>query len=121
MFHYQTEQRKFVKAVMEYMHQFADRDIPGNGGNFHPIQISFPYETPGRTYKGYLIVAPSAAGDGIRLRTGMAKENDDRMVSHYFYKGSKEEILAYLADIDGHINALLESYAQLRESVDRFD
>lgn len=99
--------------------QRMEQEVP-QSGRFAPISVSFDY--PGTVYKAHLRVEPSARGDGTErcLRSFMSEAGSDKAVSHYLYTGTKEQLLVWMQDKHSE-KELRESYAQLKESVDRFD
>lgn len=118
-----TNMEKTVKILEKCAEYFTDRlknHIPEQG-NFPPNQIRFEY--PGTKYYGYMRIEKDLLcedGTGRRLRTSMGEMGSDKIVSHYLEKGTNPQLIAWFAD-PGNIQKLIESYGDLKQSVDKFD
>ena len=111
---------KLLEKCMEYLTQRLHDHIPEQG-EFPPCQVCFEY--PGTKYMGYMrieIDLLSKDGTGRRLRTSMGERDSDKIVSHYMEKGTNAQLIAWFADT-GSLQKLMESYAELKKSVDNFD
>lgn len=74
---------------------------------------------PGTENKAMLYMEPDAANPDLRrLSTRVVRKGTDLCVMHYIYKGTAEEMAAYLSD-KSHMPSLLESWQQLSDSVDK--
>lgn len=111
--------KDFVRRAMEVMLEYYDERIPATG-RCSPFTVSADW--PGTDYKARLMVEQDLTGgpDGRRLRTVMHENGSDRVVSHYITKGTGEELKAWLRNTDNRAE-LMQSYEQLKESVDNFD
>ena len=109
----------FVRRAMEVMLEYYDERIPAKG-RCSPFTVSAVW--PGTDYTARLMVEQDLTGspDSRRLRTMMHEKGSDRVVSHYITKGTNDELKAWLRNTDNRAE-LLESYEQLKESVDNFD
>ena len=90
-------------------------------GKFDSHSVSITY--PGTTCEAYLNYTydPIDGGDrNRRLRASMCRQSSDRMISHYLFKGSKAECLAWL-EKPGNQEVLKKDYAELLSSVERAD
>lgn len=97
----------------------TEKEVPATG-RFGPVSVSFDY--PGTDYQAFLRVEPSARGDGTErcLRSYMRQAGSDKAVSHYLFTGTKAQLLVWLREKSSE-KELRKSYAELKESVDRFD
>ena len=109
----------FVRRAMEVMLECYDEHIPATG-RCRPFTVSARW--PGTDYTARLMVEQDLTGaaDSRRLRTMMHENGSDRVVSHYITKGTGEEIKAWLRNTENRAE-LMQSYEQLKESVDNFD
>lgn len=74
---------------------------------------------PGTENKAMLYMEPDAKDPTLRrLSTRVIRKGTDVCVMHYIFKGTAEEMTAYLAD-KSHMPSLLESWQQLSDSVDK--
>ena len=55
-----------------------------------------------------------------RIRVAMRKQGCDRLVSHYLFKGTREECVAWMKD-EQTLEILLEEFAQLKEDAMSMD
>ena len=111
--------KDFVRRAMEVMLEHYDTQIPA-AGRCRPFSVSADW--PGTDYTARLMVEQDLTGspNSRRLRTMMHEKGSDRVVSHYITKGTGEEIKAWLRDTENR-GELMESYEQLKKSVDNFD
>lgn len=111
--------KDFVRRAMEVMLEHYDARIPA-AGRCKPFSVSADW--PGTDYKARLMVEQDLTGsaDGRRLRTMMHENGSDRVVSHYITKGTGDEIKAWLRNPENRAE-LMQSYEQLKQSVDSFD
>lgn len=111
--------KDFVRRAMEVMLEHYDTQIPA-AGRCRPFSVSADW--PGTDYTARLMVEQdlTVSPDSRRLRTMMHEKGSDRVVSHYITKGTGEEIKAWLRDTENR-GELMESYEQLKKSVDNFD
>ncbi len=109
----------FVRRAMEVMLEYYDAHVPATG-RCKPFSVSADW--PGTDYTARLMVEQDLTGspDSRRLRTMMNENGSDRVVSHYITKGTGEEIKAWLQNAENR-GELMESYEQLKKSVDNFD
>lgn len=108
-----------VTKMLEYMKKQVN-SLPEQG-RFERHSVSMAY--PGTTCDGYLIYEcdlTDSSQRGRRLRASMCRQDSDRMISHYLFKGSKAECLAWLEE-PGNQKALKKDYAALLSSVERAD
>lgn len=108
-----------ITGMMEYMGKQIE-SLPEQG-IFKPCFLVMDY--PGTEYEGFLRYEydlTDDSGKGRRLRTSMCPVGSDRAVSHYLFKGTKQQCLAWLADKQTEAE-LTADYEQLKESVDRRD
>ncbi len=89
-------------------------------GRFQRILVIFDY--PGTGYQALLWVEHNVSeqGGNGRLTAGMREAGCDKVVQHYIAKGTKEDLIQWLSTPDNG-EELRSSYAQLKNSVDRFD
>lgn len=74
---------------------------------------------PGTNNTAYLFVEPDAKDPALRrLSTRVVRKGTDLCVMHYIFKGTVEELTAYLSD-STHVPELLDSWQQLSDSVDK--
>lgn len=74
---------------------------------------------PGTENKAYLCMEQDAKDPTLhRLSTRVVRKGTDLCVMHFIYKGTAEEMTAYLED-KSHMPSLLESWQQLSDSVDK--
>jgi len=62
----------------------------------------------------------STAYNGRIIRTGMHENGDDRLVSHYYYRGSNKELIKIMKDA-GNTDELIREFEGLKLSVDNLD
>lgn len=74
---------------------------------------------PGTENKAYLYMEQDMKDPTLRrLSTRVVRKGTDLCVMHFIYKGTAEEMTAYLGD-KSHIPSLLESWQQLSDSADK--
>lgn len=108
-----------IPKMLECMKKKID-PLPEQG-KFDSHSVSITY--PGTTCEAYLNYTydPIDGGDrNRRLRASMCRQGSDRMISHYLFKGSKAECLAWL-EKPGNQEVLKKDYAELFSSVERAD
>lgn len=108
-----------ISTMLEYLEKQVT-SLPEQG-RFEPHSVSMTY--PGTACKGFLIYENVLTDSSQRcrwLRTSMCRQGSDRMVSHYLFKGSKAECLAWLGE-PGNQEALKKDYAALLSSVEQAD
>ena len=108
-----------VTKMLEYLKNQVN-SLPEQG-RFEHHSVSMTY--PGTTCDGYLIYEcdlTDSSQRGRRLRASMCRQGSDRMISHYLFKGSKAECLAWL-EKPGNQEVLKKDYAELLSSVERAD
>lgn len=110
---------KLIRKVMETLLAHYDERVPARG-SFQAFSVTFQW--PGTNYQGLLRVEPSLSGPAQErcLRTMMHQYGSDRAVSHYVLWGDNLCLKQWLADKE-KAKELLESYRELKESVDDFD
>ena len=120
--HQMTNEEKLdilVTKMLEYLKNQVN-SLPQQG-RFERHSVSMTY--PGTTCDGYLFYEcdlTDSSQRGRRLRASMCRQGSDRMISHYLFKGSKAECLAWLEE-PGNQKALKKDYAALLSSVERAD
>lgn len=120
--HQMTNEEKLdilVTKMLEYMKKQVN-SLPEQG-RFERHSVSMTY--PRTNCDGFLIYEydlTNSSQRGRRLRASMCRQNSDRMISHYLFKGSKAECLAWLEE-PGNQEALKKDYAELFSSVERAD
>lgn len=108
-----------VSTMLEYLEKQV-KSLPEQG-TFERHSVSMTY--PGTTCDGFLIYEydlTDSSQRGRRLRASMCRQGSDRMVSHYLFKGSKTECLAWLGE-PGNQGFLKKDYAALLFSVEQAD
>lgn len=110
---------KLMRKVMATLLEHYDERVPASG-SFQAFSVTFQW--PGTNYQGLLRVEPALSGPAQErfLRTMMHEYGSDRAVSHYILRGNNVCLKQWLAD-KGNAKELLESYGELKESVDDFD
>lgn len=84
-----------------------------------PYTIRFEY--PGTGNLAILGIEQDGKTPGqLHLTTRVAKKDSDLCILNYMYRGTQEELLAYLAD-DANAPALLDSLQQLSDKMDDRD
>lgn len=104
-----------VSKMLEYMKKQVN-SLPEQG-RFERHSVSMTY--PGTTCDGYLIYEFDLMDSNQRgrwLRAAMCRQDSDRMISYYLFKGSKAECLAWLEKLENH-GVLKKDYADLYTSV----
>ena len=106
-----------LSGMMEYLEKRI-KALPEEG-KFESHFVVMDY--PGTKYEGFLRYEydlTDDSGNGRRLVTAMAPAGTGQAVSHYLFKGTKQDCLSWLKQ-EGTEALLAEDYARLKESVDR--
>lgn len=108
-----------VSKMLEYLEKQV-KSLPEQG-RFERHSVSMTY--PGTTCDGFLIYEydlTDSSQRGRRLRASMCRQDSDRMISHYLFKGSKAECLAWLEEPRNQ-GVLKKDFAALLPSVEQAD
>lgn len=106
-----------ITGMMEYLRKQI-KALPDKG-SFESHFVAMDY--PGTNYEGFLRYEydlTECSGKGRRLSTSMCPVGSSQVVSHYIFKGTKQECLAWLRDKNTE-KVLTEDYESLKDSVDR--
>lgn len=117
-----TKEEKLHILIPRMMEHLAKQigDLPSKGP-FEPNFVVIDY--PDTNYEGFLryeIDRTDGSGKGRRLRTSMCPVGSNMAISHYIFKGTKGECLAWLRDKETEA-ILTADYTELKESLDKRD
>ena len=117
MFDYRKKTKTLISRAAEAMTDHIQNKLP-DAKIFPKYNVSFTF--PHAKISAYLIVEPDLRKMGdIRLTAGACAVGDDRMVSNYIAKGSREEMLAWLA-VPENLSELYDIFEQLKQRVKQF-
>ena len=79
----------------DFLMQRIEKEVPENG-KFKKLSVSF--DIPDTQNKAQFIVEADGKDfkDQRRVSIGVHHKNSDRVISNYMFKGTKQEVLAYL-------------------------
>ena len=109
---------KLIERCVDLIPKYIKDNVP-ESGSIGTYPLSFDW--PGTANKGYFIIENDYSGGmtGRRIRTAMCRKGSDRLVSHYYFKGSNYELCKLIIACD--IKELIEEFDGLSESVDDMD
>ncbi len=104
-----------INKCREVIGEFLDNVIPETGSfRKHPVFCDYP----DTDYKAVLWI--EAGGDSRYLCIGMKQSNDDRLVHHYYKKGTNRELREYISS-DIAAEDIYTELEALKLSVDDLD
>lgn len=112
--------RKLIERCKDYIAQYIAEKVPEKG-RINPHTVSFSWA--GTNYKGVFIIETDLLSkdySGRLIRTGMHEYGDDRLVSHYYYRGTNEELINIMKD-PANTGELIAEFESLERSVDNLD
>lgn len=117
LFHKQ-KMNKLIRKTLEAMTLSVQKNVPQQGA-FRQVGVRYQY--PGNRFKGMLYVEEDRLQAGsCRLVAAMYRIGEDRQVSNYLMKGTKEEILDYLK-AEKTVSELIGVFAHLKKKVEGLD
>ena len=109
-----------IEKCKEYIADYISQKLPPKG-RINPHSVTFTWA--GTNYKGMFIIETDLLSkdfSGRVIRTGMHEIGDDHLVSHYYYRGTNEELISIMKD-PSNTGELIEEFEGLQLSVDNLD
>lgn len=108
---------KLFQTVAELLVKNAKEGVPETG-SFQKLTVGGKIK--GADYESILGIEQSYQAENERRVTlGMHRTGDDRLVSNDLFKGTKEEVLAWLESPEG-LEQIIEAYKHLEARVKDF-
>ena len=105
---------KLFQAVAELLVKNAKEGVP-EIGSFRKLTVRGGIK--GMEYEGILGIEQSYRVENERRVTlGVHGKGDDRLVSNYLFKGTKEDVMAWLESPEG-LEQIIEAYEHLEAGV----
>ncbi len=104
-----------IGKCMEYLSDYINEKIPEQG-SFHRHNVFFSY--PGTSYEG-LVWVESCTGSRY-ICIGMKEKGYDKVVHHYYCKGSNSDLISCLTS-DKTAEDIYNELEYLKTCVDNFD
>lgn len=109
---------KLYQAVAELLVEKAKVSLP-EAGSFRKITVGG--NVKGEICHSILGIEESYSSQTERYVTlGVYREGEDRVVSNYLFKGTKQEVLEWLESPEG-LTQIIEAYEHLEEKVKDWD
>ena len=103
-------------AVTEHLSDSVRDRVPETG-SFRKVSVGG--HCKGSLYRSVLSVEESYKCETLRWVTlGVYREGEDRVISNYLFKGTRQEVLGWLED-PANLSVLAEACAHLEEAVQK--
>ena len=119
MLRYKKKKRKLMERCVEFLSEFLENKLP-QSGKIAPYPVHF--EWPGTKFEGLFVVEADHSGEeftGRRIKTAMRKKDSDKIVSHYYFKGTNKELAAQIKACD--IDELVREFDGFVNTVEDFE
>ena len=112
----EQKKRKLIEKCVKYIPELLESRIPSSG-----VFGSYPlhFDWPGTELEGLFIIEPDYVREdmkGRRIRTAVRRADSDRIISHYYYKGTNEELCRHIKD--SNVDELIREFDSLARSAD---
>lgn len=118
MLTHEAQMDLLVRKVVEVLTEKIEKEVPAEG-SFERIGVR--YHHPESEFRGILSLEEDLVRAGhCRLNASMFLLGDDKLVSNYLMKGTRQEILNYLNQ-EETIPELIGIFEHLKEKVENLD